>query len=353
MRFLRGCKIGEMPQRKKEKIAIIGAGPAGLGAAGDLICRGYIVDVYDQMPEPGGLIIFGIPDFRIPKERVRNGIKELERAGVNFILNTKVGRDIDLEKIILNYDAILIATGTWKSRTLNIKGRDLENVYSAFDFIVEYHLKKYGYINKEVSSGPVALVVGGGLTAVDMCYIALEAGAEKVYLSYRRTREYAPAGKNEFNQLEKRGIQILELTQPVEFIGKKGKIAQVKLVKNRLARLDASGRPKPIPISGSEYVLDVDTVFLAIGEVPTPPFENGKYGIKLNEDGTIYTDSCFRTTRKGVFAAGDVRTGPSLIGPALASGKKAAICIHEYLSKREWPEFKETRIEESIQRSDK
>ena len=348
MRFLRGCKIGELPKKKGKKIAIIGAGPAGLGAAGDLICRGYDVDVYDQMPEPGGLIIFGIPDFRIPKERVRNGIKELESAGVRFILNTKVGRDIDLEDLINNYDAVLIATGTWKSRTLNIKGIELENVHLAFDFIVNYHLRKYGYLNKNVYSGPKALVVGGGLTAVDMCYIAREAGAKIVYLSYRRTRDYAPAGKNEFNQLEERGVKILELTQPVEFIGENGKIKQVKLIRNRLEKIDESGRPRPVPIDGSEFLLDVDTVFLAIGEIPTPPFKDGKYGIKLNDDGTIYTDSCFRTTRRGVFAAGDVRTGPSLIGPALASGKKAAICIHEFIEFGGWPES--TTIEENIQK---
>lgn len=338
VRFLRGCKLGEMPEKTSKKVAIIGAGPAGLGAAGDLICRGHEVYVYDQMPEPGGLIIFGIPDFRIPKQRVRDGIRELKEAGVKFILNTKVSKDIDFEEILSSYDAILIATGTWKSRNLDVPGKELEMVYSAFDFIIEYHLYKYGYRPEPPKIGKTSLIIGGGLTAIDMCYIALEAGSERIILSYRRTRDYAPAGKNEFNQLERKGIKILELTQPIEFHGVDGKVKSVKLIRNRLALKDSSGRPKPVPIEGSEFTLEVDTVFLAIGELPTPPFEDGKYGIKLNEDGTIYTDEAFRTTRKGVFAAGDVRTGPSLIGPALASGKRAAQYIHEYLETGYWPE---------------
>ena len=336
MRFLRGCKLGSIPPKTNKKVAIIGAGPAGLGAAGDLICRGHDVVVYDQMPEPGGLIIFGIPDFRIPKERVRNGIRELQEAGVKFILNTKVGRDVDFDEIIKTYDAVLIATGTWKSRLLNIPGKNLKMIYPAFDFIIEYHLFKFGYKSEKPEIGKTSLIVGGGLTAVDMCYIALEAGSEKVILSYRRTREFSPAGKNEFNQLEDKGIEILELTQPIEFLGDE-KVSAVKFVKNTLVNVDGD-RPKPIPIEGSEFTIEADTVFLAIGEIPTPPFENSKYGIKLNDDGTIYTDEAYRTTRKGVFAAGDVRTGPSLIGPALASGKKAAQYIHEYLVVGEWPQ---------------
>lgn len=338
MRFLRGCKPGEIPDGTSKKVAIIGAGPAGLGAAGDLICRGHEVYVYDQMPEPGGLIIFGIPDFRIPKRRVRDGINELEEVGVEFILDIKVGKDIDLEEIVSTYDAVLIATGTWKSKTLDIPGKNLKLIYPAFDFIIEYHLYKYGYRKDRPRVGKKSLIVGGGLTAIDMCYIALEAGSEKVVISYRRTRDYSPAGRNEFNQLEDRGIEILELTQPVEFIGEAGRVKGIKLIRNKLALTDSSGRPKPIPIEGSEFIIEADSVFLAIGEIPTPPFENGRYGIKLNKDGTIYTDGFFRTTRKGVFAAGDVRTGPSLIGPALASGKKVAPHIHEYLKTGSWPE---------------
>ena len=336
MRFLRGCKPKELPPSTGKKVSIIGAGPAGLGAAGDLACKGHKIVMYDQMPEAGGLLIFGIPDFRIPKSRIRNGIQELIDAGVEIHLNTKVGRDVDLEEIIQESDATLIATGTWRSRELNVEGKNLGGIHSAFDYIVDYHLWKYGYIDEKPERGRRALVVGGGLTAVDMCYIAREAGCQEIYLSYRRTREYAPAGRNEFNQLEKEGVTILELTQPLKFEGS-GRVEKVVLGKNRLVKT-GEGRPKPVPIEGETMTLEVDIVFLAIGEIPTPPFENGKYGILLNPDNTIYTDNEFRTTRRGVFAAGDVRTGPSLIGPALASGKNAARSIHNYLLTNEWPE---------------
>ncbi len=335
MRFLRECKPGSLPKKTGKKVSIIGAGPAGLGAAGVLVCKGHEVIMYDQLPEAGGLLIFGIPDFRIPKKRIRDGIRELAEAGVEIKLNTKVGRDVDLEEIILDSDAVLIATGTWKSRELNVEGKNLKGIHTAFDYIVEYHMYKYGYSEHVPEKGEKALVVGGGLTAVDMCYIAKEVGCEEIYLSYRRTRQYAPAGKNEFNQLEKEGVKILELTQPTRFIGG-DRVKAVELVKNRLVE-SGGRRPKPTPIEGSEFTIDVDIVFLAIGEIPTPPFEDGKYGIKVNPDGTIFTDDQFRTTREGVFAAGDVRTGPSLIGPALASGKKAGLSIHQYLITGEWP----------------
>jgi len=336
MRFLKGCKLGALPNPTGKRVSIIGAGPAGLGAAGVLICKGHEVVIYDQLPEAGGLLIFGIPDFRIPKKRIRDGIKEMKDAGVKIILNKKVGRDVDLESIIDESDSVLIATGTWRSRELKVPGCELDGIHTAFDYIVNYHLYKYGYINTPPEYGKKALVIGGGLTAVDMCYIAKEVGCEEIYLSYRRTRQYAPAGKNEFNQLEKEGVKILELTQPTKFIGH-SRVEKVVLIRNKLVET-GEGRPKPQPILGSDIELEVDIVFQAIGEIPTPPFENGKYGIHVNSDGTIYTDEHYRTTRKGVFAAGDVKTGPSLIGPALASGKKAGEEIHNYLLTDEWPD---------------
>jgi len=337
MRFVRGCKPGDEIPKTGKKVAIIGAGPAGLGAAGELVCKGHEVHVYDQLPEPGGLLIFGIPDFRIPKEGVKKGIKELIEVGVVFHLNTKVGRDIDLEDLIREYDAVLIATGTWRSRDLRIPGEDLKRVYHAFHYIIDYHLHKYGYLDHAPELKGKTLVIGGGLTAVDACYIARDAGAEKVTLFYRRTREQAPAGAREFNKLEEEGFEVHELTQPVEFIGDdNGYVKAVKAIRMKLGEPDSSGRPRPIPIEGSEFVTEIDTVLIAAGEIATPPFENGKYGIELNRNNTIKADKKFRTTRKGVFAAGDVKHGPSLIGPALGSGKKAALYIHEYLMTGEW-----------------
>ncbi len=327
----------EIPKTGK-KVAIIGAGPAGLAAAGELVCAGHEVHIYDMMPEAGGLLIFGIPDARIPKKGIRDGVKELYDLGVKFHLNTKVGKDIDLEEIINSYDAILIATGTWKERRLKIPGEDLEGVYPALEFIVDHQMHKYGYKPTSPKLWGKTLVVGGGLTAVDACYFAREAGAKKIILFYRRTRQQAPAGVREFNRLESEGIEIYELTQPIEFIGdEKGHVKAVKAIKMQLGPPDSSGRPRPIPIPNSEFIMEIDNALIAIGEIPTPPFENSeKYGIELNKDGTIKTDKKFRTTRKGVFAAGDVKHGPSLIGPAMASGRQAAIYINEYLKTGEW-----------------
>lgn len=337
MRFARRCKPGDEIPKSGKKVAIIGAGPAGLGAAGELICFGHEVHVYDMLPEPGGLLIFGIPEFRIPKEGVRKGIKELMEIGVVFHLNTKVGVDVDFEEIINEYDTVLIATGTWKSRRLNIPGEELKGVHHALDFIVDFHLHKYGYSTHEVKLRDRVLVIGGGLTAVDACYLARDAGADEVYLFYRRTREFAPAGVKEFNKLEENGFKIYELTQPVEFGGDgNGNLKYVKAIRMKLGEKDSSGRPRPVPIENSDFVIEISAALVAAGEIATPPFTNTKYGIELTKWNTIKTDKEYKTTRKKVFAAGDVVTGPSLIGPALASGKKAALAINKYLETMEW-----------------
>ncbi len=333
MKFLR-CK--SIPPPTGKLVSIIGAGPAGLGAAGYLRCRGHDVVVYDMLPEAGGMMMFGIPDDRIPKDNIRKSVRELMEGGVRFIFNVKVGRDIDLEDIIRSSDAVLIATGTWKPRKLNAPGEDLPWVIPAADWLVEVHLARYGYIpwSKVPKVGGRILVVGGGLTAADavqvpLTYPEFKDGVEKVVLSYRRTRDYAPMRKQEFERLIKLGAEPWELTQPVMFYEEGGR-RFVRLVRMKLVD-DGKGRPKPVPVEGSEFDAEFDWVLLAIGEIPTPPFENGKYGIELNPDGTIKTDENFMTTRRGVFAAGDVRHGPSLIGKALKSGLDAAAKVHLYL----------------------
>lgn len=337
MKFARRCRPGDHIIKTDKKIAIIGAGPAGLAAAGELICEGHEVHVYDMLPEPGGLLIFGIPEFRIPKEGVRKGIEELRKLGVIFKQEIIVGKDVNFEDLFNEFDAILIATGTWKSRKLKIPGEELKEVVSALDFIVDYHMHKYGYLKKEPKLSGTTLVIGGGLTAVDACYIAKEAGADKVVLFYRRTRDMAPAGSREFKKLEEANVSIYELTQPIEFISKeKNKLIGVRAIKMRLGEPDSSGRPRPIPIQGSEFTMKISFVLVAAGEIATPPFENKKYGIEITKWNTIKIDKKQRTNRKGVFAAGDVVSGPSLIGPAMASGKKAAAAMIEYLKSGEW-----------------
>ncbi|MCE4627599.1 MAG: FAD-dependent oxidoreductase [Desulfurococcales archaeon] len=350
MKFLR-CKPETIKDTGK-KVAIIGAGPAGLGAAGILRCKGHHVTVYDMNPEPGGMIMFGIPVTRIPKEPIRRGIKELADAGVKFVLRTKVDMTksyglmdkvvepqerVHLEDIIKESDAVLIATGTWKTRDMKVPGEDLPWVYPAVEWLVALHMALYGYKPWEKVpplEGRV-LVIGGGLTAADavlvpLTYEQLKGKVKEVVLSYRRTKEYAPMGPREIDHLIAAGAKYWELTQPIEFFEKDGK-RYVKFVRMRLVRTSAEKRPKPVPIEGSEFVEEFDYVLKAVGVVPTPPVEDGCCGIKVDSSGVIVTDDRFTTTREGVFAAGDVRHGPSLIGPALKSGMDAAKHIHEYL----------------------
>ena len=342
MKFLR-CKPEQIPPESGKTVAIIGAGPAGLGAAGVLVCRGHRVVVYDMNPEPGGLLIFGIPEQRIPKQGVRRGVKELEDTGrVRFVLNTVVGRDVDLEEIIEKHDAVLVATGTWKTRPLNIPGIDSDGVYGGVEWITDYHKQKYGYplfFFKEMPpiEEPVS-VLGGGFTAVDVAFISkVELGKETMMI-YRRTRQYAPIGPKEVEELEKHGIKFLELLMPYEVVpDERGRVRTIKCHRTRLGAPDETGRPSFIIDKTETVFIDTRTLMLAIGLLPTPPFDDpDRHGIKVEHDMRIVTDEKHRTTRYKVFAAGDVKNGATRIGPALKSGLDAAAYIHEFLTTGEW-----------------
>lgn len=317
-------------KKRKEKIAIIGSGPAGLYAAGHLICEGYQVHVYEKLPEPGGLLIFGIPDFRMPKDKILEGIEELKTLGVKFLCGVEVGRDIDFEDIISKYDAVLIATGAWIGKLPKIPGINLEGVYTAIHYLTELQLYKRGYTEKKPEIGKTVAVIGGGDTAVDAARTCIREGAEKVYLIYRRSVEEMPAKKIEVENAVKEGVKIIWLTQPIKVIGY-NRVEALELIKNKLGEPDSSGRRRPIPIPGTEYVLKCDTVIFASGEKASLPFSSQKHGIKLTEYGTIWVDEEGKTSRDGVFAAGDVVTGPSNIASAIKTAKKAVGGIMKYI----------------------
>ncbi|MGC9009167.1 MAG: FAD-dependent oxidoreductase [Sulfolobales archaeon] len=342
MKFSRCDKVSA---KIDKKVAIIGSGPAGLGAAGVLICKGYEVHVYEALPEPGGLLLFGIPGFRIPKKNVREGIEDLRRLGVIFHVNTRVvegsveepGR-IGFDNLLKQYDAIIIATGTWEERRLGVPGEDLPRVYPALTFLFEYSRAELGYIDfKDLPPlGNKVAVIGAGLTAVDAAEVSHRLGVKEIYMIYRRTINEAPARRSEIERIIRMGIKWIELATPKRFIGDKEKGVQaIELIKMRLGEPDHTGRPRPIPIEGSETILEVDAVLVAIGEIPTPPVTKHPE-LKLNKDNTIWVDKKYRTTLKGVFAAGDVVTGPSFIGKALASGIAAANSVDEYLRTGLW-----------------
>ncbi len=361
MRFLR-CRPGQTKPPTGKRVAVVGAGPAGLGAAGVLVCEGHEVHVYDQFPEPGGLLIFGIPEYHVPKAPVRRGVRELAEAGVVFHTSTRVvsctegepeddverllsglvRRRVCFEDLVEEYDAVLIATGAWRSRRLGVPGEELKGVYPALEWLVAFSLARHGYRSMD-EVPPLRgnlLVVGGGLTAVDAVEVPLRylrGSVKRVYLSYRRTRKEAPMGEREFNRLvEEYGVEPLELTVPVRFEGdESGWVRRAVLQRTRLEPTP-SGRPRPVPIPGSEFEVEVDAVLIAIGEQPSPPFRGSCCGIELNPDGTVKVDERYRTTLRKVFAAGDVKHGPSLIGPALRSGIEAARHIDEFLRTGRW-----------------
>jgi len=325
-----------------KKVAIIGAGPAGLCVAGELICKGHEVVVYDMLPEPGGLLIFGIPEFRMPKDQIKKGIKELEKLGVKFICNTQVGKDVDFGELLENYDAVVIATGAWKERELKVPGSEGKGVISVLEFLVKLALHREGYLPKEEvpQIGKKVAVIGGGNSAMDSARTAKRLGAD-VTVVYRRTEEYMPAFKSEVQHAKKEGIKFIFLASPVRVILDENRnVKGLECIKMKLGEPDSSGRPRPEPIPNTEFIVECDTIITAIGEIPTPPpgLEGDKYGISVDSRGRIIADEFGRTSRTGVFAVGDVVTGPSIIGTAISMGKKVAKAVDEYLKTGEWKE---------------
>ncbi|MEM1709276.1 MAG: FAD-dependent oxidoreductase [Sulfolobales archaeon] len=347
MRFNLAC----MPEKRLsgKKVAVIGSGPAGLVAASYLGCSGAEVDIYDKLPEPGGLLLFAIPSSRIDVKKVRDGVEELQKSyNINFVGHTKVvsskksvdegdefvRSEIGLDELVDRYHAVLISTGAWRSRSLGIRGEEYNNVFKALDILFRIKAYELGYLDRssvpELSGKKVA-VVGAGLSAVDAAMEALKLKASRVYMLYRRTIKEAPAGEKEIMRLISMGVLWVDLVIPTEIVGSGGFVKSVRLVKCKLGEPDESGRPRPIPIEGSDFELDVDVVINCIGEVPTPPVADGELGIRLGRDGRILVNELRETTRKGVYAAGDVVLGPSRIGLAIKDGLIAGRSIGNYL----------------------
>ena len=348
MNFAFHCK-SKPKEGTGKKIAIIGAGPAGLVAAGYLACMGHEIDVYDKQPEPGGLMIFGIPETRIPIERVRLGCEYLEEEfGVKFYTSTKVmfgerhdegdeltEKTVNLKELMESYDVVLITTGTWRSKIPDIEGKNLDGVYTALDYLYRLKANKLGYLPKEHApevKGKRVAVIGAGYSAVDAVLESKLWGAKDVYLLYRRTIYEAPAGIYEINQLKNKGVHWMELVTPNRIIGE-GHVKGIELLKCKLGEADASGRRRPIPIEGSEFTLDMDIIIFATGELSTPPFSED-VGIQTDKWGGIIVNENYMTSVEGVFAAGDVITGPSKIGKAVRSGLYAARAIDIWLRSR-------------------
>ena len=307
-----------------KKVGIVGGGPAGLNAAYQLAVKGYAVTVMDMMPEMGGMLRYGIPEYRLPKAVLAAEVKQIQDLGVTMCNNVKVGKDVTLEALRQSYDAVLVAVGAWKSTGIGCEGDKLEGVVGGIDVLREVNLGARPNLGKNVA------VVGGGNVAMDACRTAVRLGAENVYVIYRRTRAEAPAEDLEIEEAIEEGVDFKWLTNPAEIIGQNGKVTQVKLQVMELGEPDASGRRSPVPVEGKFELLDVDTVISAIGQrCALEGFE----ALELTKKGTIVADEAVCTTNlEGVFAAGDATNrGPSIAVRAIGEANDAAAAIDAYL----------------------
>lgn len=315
----------EIKQERKEKITIIGAGPSGLICAFDLRLLGFQVEIIDKLPEPGGLLLTGIPSYRLPKDILRREIDFIKSMGIKFRMNTEVGKDISFKEILDNSDAVFIAAGAHKEIEMGIEGEKLEGVLGALDFLKKVNL------GKKVELGENVFVVGGGNSAIDAARTALRLG-KKVKIIYRRSIEEMPAIKDEVEAAIEEGIEIIFLTNPVRFIGEDGRLKKMELIKMKLGEPDSSGRRRPIPLEGSNYTIDCDNVILAIGERPELSFL-GDVDIKKTKWDSILTDEItLQTSIPKVFAGGDVSRGPATFIDAVGDGRRAAESIKKFLN---------------------
>jgi NADPH-dependent glutamate synthase beta subunit-like oxidoreductase len=323
-------KHGRKPPLKKrekrpEKVAVIGSGPAGLTCAYHLVRLGYGVTVFEALPVLGGMLRVGIPEYRLPKKVLGEEIDQILELGVKAEINARLGDGLSMEDL-KEYQAIFLALGNHKSRNLGVEGEETQGVMSGVEFLKNVNL------GKDVTLGKRVAVIGGGNTAVDAARAALRVGA-KPFILYRRTREEMPAFSAEVHEAEEEGIEISFLVSPVKAVSRNGKIAQLECVKNRLGPSDEDGRRRPVEIKGSNFTLEVDQVITAVGEGADLSSLPKKLGIK---DDTILTDERGATKQAGVFAGGDVILQPHTVVHAIASGKRAAIFIDSHLRKQKW-----------------
>lgn len=326
--------------KKGQKVAVVGSGPSGLTCAGDLAKIGYDVTLFEALHAPGGVLMYGIPQFRLPKEIVQHEIAALKELGVKIVVNAIIGRTFTVKELMEEegFSAIYVGTGAGLPHFMNIDGENLNGVYSANEFLTRVNLMKayqFPYVATPVYVGKKAAIVGAGNVAMDAARTAKRLGAEEVYIVYRRSKDEMPARKEEIGHAEEEGIQLRLLNNPVAILGnEKGWVNGLKCVKMELGEPDASGRRSPVAIANSEYILDVDMVVMAIGQGPNPLIKETTPNLDVNKRGNIVADENCATSIPGVFAGGDIVTGAATVISAMGAGKKAAIAIDEYLSNK-------------------
>ena len=335
---MKNAKVEPLQVEKNgKKVAVVGSGPAGITCAGELIKKGYDVTVFEALHKAGGVLSYGIPEFRLPKDLVAKEIETIEQLGVKMETNVVVGRSITIDELMEEgYDAVFVGSGAGLPRFLNIPGENLLGVYSANEFLTRVNLMK-GYKFPEaptpVKVGEKVAVVGAGNVAMDAARTAKRLGAKEVYIVYRRSEEELPARKEEIHHAKEEGIIFKLLNNPAKIVGENGWVTGMECVKQELGEPDASGRRSPVPIEGSNYILDVDTVIIAIGQSPNPLIRQTTPGLEVQKwGGIIVEEDTMKTSKDGVYAGGDTVTGAATVILAMGAGKKAAKAIHEKLS---------------------
>ena len=328
----------EVPASNGHKVAVVGAGPSGLTCAGDLARLGYQVTVFEAFHVAGGVLMYGIPEFRLPKAIVQKEIKTLKALGVNIMTDMVIGKVLSVDELLEDgYEAIFIGSGAGLPRFMGIKGEALVGVCSANEYLTRINLMK-GYLEEYdtpvIKSKRVA-VVGGGNVAMDAARSAMRMGAEHVYIVYRRSEEEMPARKEEVHHAKEEGIEFLNLNNPVKIIGdENGRVCAMECIRMELGEPDESGRRSPIPVEGSNYNLEVDTVIMSIGTSPNPLIRTTTSGLEANKRGCLIVDEAMCTTKEGVYAGGDAVTGAATVILAMGAGKTAAQSIDKYIQNK-------------------
>jgi glutamate synthase (NADPH) small chain len=338
LELARGIVVKHPTVKTGRKVAVIGAGPAGLTVAADLAKLGHSVTIYEALHTAGGVLVYGIPEFRLPKSIVQAEVDYIKKLGVELHPDALVGRLFTIEELLKNgFDAAFIGTGAGLPKFLNVIGENLNGIYSANEFLIRVNLMKsykFPEFATPIRVGRKVAVIGGGNVALDSARSALRLGAENVYVFYRRSREEMPAREEEvFNAIEE-GIEFNFLVTPTRFFGdEQDRVKGMEYQAVELGFPDASGRREPIPIKGSEKTVDVDTVIVAVGRTSNPIIQSTTKGLKTTEKGNIIVDEkTGLTSLEGVYAGGDIATGEATVISAMGTGKRAAKSIHEYLS---------------------
>ena len=332
----------EVPPSTGKKVAVVGAGPAGLTVAGDLAKLGHKVTLFEALQYSGGVLVYGIPEFRLPKEIVRAEVDYIRRSGVEIKNDYVVGKLDTVDDLLRDYDAVFVGTGAGLPNWTNLEGENLNGILSANEFLTRVNLMKafnFPEYDTPIRVGKTVVTLGGGNVAMDCARTALRLGAEESIILYRRSDAELPARREEVHHAKEEGVRFELLAAPVKYIGdESGNVKQIEAIRMELGEPDDSGRRRPIKIEGSNFIVDCQTVLIAIGQSPNPLVPMTTPDLKTTKWGTIAVDAEGRTSKKGVFAGGDISTGAATVILAMGDGKRAAKTMHKYLTEDpSWP----------------